>query len=61
MSEKKIAEMKESFEDMLEKLEQGNQIAIMLHGRLIKAVEYDKDTMRMIEVILRAVIRGLEK
>ena len=61
MSEKKIAETKEGLKEMIEKLSQGNIIAVMRNNELIKAVEYDEETAKVWDVVLKAAARGFEK
>lgn len=59
MSEKKIAETKEGLKEMIEKLSQGNIIAVMRNNELIKAVEYDEETAKVWDVVLKAAVRGV--
>lgn len=61
MTEEKLVLTKKQYKVLLENLDKGNQIGIMKNGELIKLAEYDSETEKIIEVMLIAVIRGLEK
>ena len=60
MTEETLVKAKKQFKEMIQNLDKANQLGIMKNGELIKLVDYDEQLKIIIEMILRAALKGME-
>ena len=60
MTEETLVKAKKQFKEMIQNLDKANQLGIMKNGELIKLVDYDEQMKLIIEMILRAALKGME-
>lgn len=60
MTEETLVKAKKQFKEMIQNLDKANQLGIMKNGELIKLVDYDEQLKLIVEMILRAALKGME-